>query len=82
MIEPPRYRYRFAVHSVHMKLALGHHQMVGLMVATQHHNSYEAERLEFYYLLGVIGHNAEFHSIRQVFRLGVPTDLHEFADMC
>src|SRR5262249_8486096 len=67
--------------SLRGQLALGHHQMVGLMVPTLHHDSHEAERLEFGYLLRVISRNGKLHSIRQVFGLGVPTDLCEFADM-
>ena len=50
--------------SVHRKLALGHHQMVGLMVPTLHHDSHEAECLELGYLLRIIGRNAKLHSIR------------------
>ena len=49
--------------SMHREFALGHHQMVRLVMRALHHDAHESKRLELRKRLTLAGRDSEFHAI-------------------
>jgi hypothetical protein len=56
------------------------HQVVQLMMSALNHYPHEAKSMQLDRLFRIGGHHCQFDAVRQIFGLGVPAKLHEFAD--